>query len=175
MESMAVYFCCSPDCVQPMYQNPWSYLPLLELALHCLPLPGFSPGGDHSTPVVTQCVVGAEELGWTSGQSCCYDDAGQWMGWSVNCAGPHVASRLWVGHACCSWTQSLHLMSMWSQTWTSSAILLADCSPVFAETFSFEIKAVWERRSLRSKQCFLQQRVMNAGWEKTLLCCEQSI
>ena len=62
--------CCSQDCVQPMYQNPYTYLPSLELAPHCA-VSWFQP----------RCVPGAPMFHWCwgpgpGGKSCRHDGIG---------------------------------------------------------------------------------------------------
>lgn len=56
-----------------MYQNAWSYLSSLQLALHCAPCPGFSPGSvkAHQYLIVAEWWLhtrhGAQPLVWWHG------------------------------------------------------------------------------------------------------------
>jgi len=89
------FFCCSQVCVKPMCQNPLSYLPSLELAMHCAPCPSFRPDRVNRT-LLAPCwvIAGArweEPLPW-------WHKAGG--GRTVSCARLCADCELWVG---CAW------------------------------------------------------------------------
>lgn len=52
-----VFFAILKPILKTMYKNPYTYLPSLELALHCVPCPSSNPG----VFLTDQCSSGAQD------------------------------------------------------------------------------------------------------------------